>query len=145
MSKKPYRLIHKRDLNDYELEYNRLSYANLLYKDEPLLLCNNIANDFDKLELVGGIDYIENENGDIIQYLDIYQYYLINEDTARRLIEDTNEIIYYHNELDIYILGISHFGTSWDYVLTDIKLEKAYQDNNEWYSAYINVADDYGI
>lgn len=145
MNKKTYRLIHKNDLNNYELENKRLSYANLLYKDEPLLLCNNIANDFDNLELVGGIDYIENEDGDIIEYIDIYQYYLIREDTARRLIEDTNEIIYYHNELDIYILGVSHFGTGWDYVLTDIKLKKAYEDNNDWYCAYIDTVDDYGI
>lgn len=26
--------------------------------------------------------------------------------------------------MDIYLWGITHFGTSWDYVLTDIELEK---------------------
>lgn len=30
-------------------------------------------------------------------------------------------ILYYIDELDMYILGVTHFGTSWDYVLTDIE------------------------
>ena len=28
-------------------------------------------------------------------------------------------------ELDIYILGVSHWGTGWDYVPTEIKIKKA--------------------
>ena len=33
------------------------------------------------------------------------------------------EVSKYGNEkLDIYIWAVTHFGTSWDYVLTDIKL-----------------------
>ena len=34
----------------------------------------------------------------------------------------TDEIIYYHEDLDMYVWGVTHFGTAWDYVLTDIKL-----------------------
>ena len=32
-----------------------------------------------------------------------------------------HEIVYYSEELDLYIWGVTHYGTSWDYVLTDIK------------------------
>ena len=36
--------------------------------------------------------------------------------------ELTDEIVYYNSALDLYLWGITHFGTSWDYVLTDVEL-----------------------
>lgn len=35
-----------------------------------------------------------------------------------------DEYVIYNEKLDIYVWAITHFGTSWDYVLTDIKLVK---------------------
>lgn len=61
----------------------------------------------------------ENEDG---YYQEVYQYYIITYEGARILKDLTDEIVYYHEELDMYLWGITHFGTSWDYVLTDIKL-----------------------
>lgn len=119
-----YRYIHEKDLNAYEKDNKRLSYANLFYNDESLILCNNIDSDYEDLELVNGDDYEE----------DIYQYFIIDDSTAKRLMEDTNEIIYYHNRLDIYILGVTHYGTSWSYVLTEFKLIES-EDRNGWYKA----------
>ena len=37
----------------------------------------------------------------------------------------TDEIVYYNEELDMYVWGITHYGTSWDYVLTDIAIKRA--------------------
>ena len=54
---------------------------------------------------------------------EIYQYYIISESGARILQELTNEIIYYIPAFDIYLWGVTHFGTSWSYVLTDIKID----------------------
>ena len=108
-----YRFIDKKDLNSYELENKRLSYKNLFYNDDSLILCNNIAKDY--LELQSGF------NDDDDEYLEVYQYYIITDNLAKRLIE-INEIVYYHEKLDIYVLGVTHFGTSWDYVLTNLKL-----------------------
>lgn len=107
-----YRFIDKKDLNSYELENKRLSYKNLFYNDDSLILCNNIAKDY--LELQSGFN-------DDDEYLEVYQYYIITDNLAKRLIE-INEIVYYHEKLDIYVLGVTHFGTSWDYVLTNLKL-----------------------
>ena len=118
-----YRWIKENELNSYEKENKRLSYHNLFYNDDSLILCNNIANDWEYLELQNGYD---DE--------DIYQYYIINDSLANRLMQYTDEIIYYHNKLDIYILGVTHFGTSWDYVLTEFKLEKV-EDTEDWYRA----------
>lgn len=114
-----YRYINEKDLNAYEKDNKRLSYANLFYDDDALILCNNIAYDYEDLELVNGDNYDEEYD----EYLeDIYQYYIIDYNTAQRLIDETNEIIYYHNRLDIYILGVTHFGTNWGYILTEFEL-----------------------
>ena len=69
-------------------------------------------------ELANG--YEETEEG---HYQEVYQYYIITGAGAQFLQDFTDEIVYYHSELDMYIWGITHFGTSWDYVLTDIKLD----------------------
>lgn len=67
-------------------------------------------------ELANGCE--EDEDG----WYEVYQYYIISDSGFRFLEEYTDEIVYYHEELDMYVWGITHFGTSWDYVLTDIKL-----------------------
>lgn len=36
----------------------------------------------------------------------------------------TDELVFYNENLDVYIWGVTHWGTSWDYVLTDIKLDE---------------------
>lgn len=54
---------------------------------------------------------------------EIFQYYIIDNNLAQILQDLTNEIVYYIDYLDIYVWGITHYGTSWDYVLTDIKID----------------------
>ena len=127
-----YRYIDKKDLNSYELENKILSYKNLFYNDDSLILCNNIADDYEYLDLQSGFN-----NDD--EYLEVYQYYLINDDLAKRLIE-INEVVYYHEKLDIYVLGVTHFGTGWGYVLTDLKLIET--DDNYYRVEYNNNNDD---
>ena len=123
-----YRYVNEKDLNEYERENKRLSYKNLFYNDDALILCNNIANDYADLELMNGTEYDEEND----TYNEIYQYYIIDDNTAERLKDYTDEIIYYHNELDIYVLGVTHCGTSWGYVLTDFEL---IEDENGYYKA----------
>ena len=52
----------------------------------------------------------------------IYQDYIISEYGYKFLSEHTDEMVFYNEKLDVYIWGITHFGTSWDYVLTDVIL-----------------------
>lgn len=54
---------------------------------------------------------------------EIFQWYIISDNGASILKDYTNEIVYYNSELDMYLWGVTHWGTSWDYVLTDIKIE----------------------
>lgn len=44
---------------------------------------------------------------------------------ALNIEEYTNEIVYYNETLDLYVWGVTHWGTSWDYVLTDIPCERS--------------------
>lgn len=70
-------------------------------------------------ELQEQIEELENEEPG-----EIFQYYIIS-DSGKDILEyHTNEIVYYIPVLDIYVWGVTHFGTSWDYVLTDIKIEE---------------------
>lgn len=51
--------------------------------------------------------------------------------SGAQIIQDyTNEILYYHDELDIYLWGVTHWGTGWDYVLTDIPCNCGYDSKD---------------
>lgn len=50
---------------------------------------------------------------------EIFQYYIVDNSGAE-LLEELNEIVFYCSDLDMYLWGVTHFGTAWDYVLTDV-------------------------
>ena len=78
-----------------------------------------IENQIDQLqEQINSLEYEQENNPEI------YQYYIISDNGAEILQTWTNEIVYYIDYLDIYVWGVTHLGTSWDYVLTNIKIEK---------------------
>ena len=58
---------------------------------------------------------------------EIYQYYIVSSQGAE-ILKEINEIVFYNYELDMYIWGVTHYGTSWSYVLTDIKCNVPYED-----------------
>ena len=58
-------------------------------------------------------------------YKEVYQYYIISDNGADILKRYTHEIVIYNAELDMYVWCVTHWGTSWDYALTDIPCEKS--------------------
>jgi hypothetical protein len=54
---------------------------------------------------------------------EVYQYFIIDDNGAEILKDLTNEIVYYLPCLNVYVWGVTHWGTAWDYVLTDIEIE----------------------
>ena len=54
---------------------------------------------------------------------EVFQWFIIDDWGARLLQQETNEIVYYNEALDMYLWGVTHFGTSWNYVLTNIKID----------------------
>jgi len=73
-------------------------------------------------ELEEQIEELEDEQD---YYPDIYQYYIVS-DNGAEILKEINEIVFYNEELDMYVWGVTHFGTSWSYVLTDIKCNVPY-------------------
>ena len=71
-------------------------------------------------ELQERIDELEQEQDNNPE---IFQYFIISDYGAQILQELTDEIVYYLPVIDCYVWGVTHWGTSWDYVLTDIPIE----------------------
>lgn len=55
---------------------------------------------------------------------EIFQFYIVD-DPGAEILKEFNEIVFYNSEIDMYLWGVTHYGTSWDYVLTDIKIDPA--------------------
>lgn len=51
---------------------------------------------------------------------EIFQWYIVSESGAV-ILQECNEIVYYNSEMDLYFWGVTHYGTNWSYVLTNIK------------------------
>ena len=97
-----------------ELRETRTTYADMVeFCTDNLILNNDIVNELTKqgyyFELYCGSDYDDQKDA----FEDIYQYYIIDEQGAERFAEYTNEIIYYCEDLGLFILGVTHCGTSW--------------------------------
>ena len=69
-------------------------------------------------EINDQIEELEREQDD----KEVFQWYIVD-DGGARLLQDINQIVYYNETLDMYLWGVTHYGTSWDYVLTDIKID----------------------
>lgn len=106
-------------VSEYGLENGYLDYLTLSKIVGDMVLNNSIYEygGYENWELETGEE--EDEDG---HYLEVYQYYIITDSGADFLKRYTNELVYYHENLDMYLWGITHWGTSWDYVLTDIQL-----------------------
>ena len=59
---------------------------------------------------------LEYHNGETPE---IFQCYIVS-DSGASILQECNEIVFYHYALDMYVWGVTHYGTSWSYVLTDI-------------------------
>lgn len=92
---------------------------------EELMLDNENDEHTDEIEeLQDRINELEEEQ----DYTDeIYQYYIVD-DRGAEILKEINEIVFYNEELDMYVWGVTHWGTSWSYVLTDIKCNVPYED-----------------
>lgn len=69
-------------------------------------------------EINDQIEELEREQDD----QEVFQWYIVD-DGGGRLLTEINEIVYYNETLNMYLWGVTHYGTSWDYVLTSIRIE----------------------
>lgn len=59
---------------------------------------------------------------------EVYQWYIVS-DNGADILKEAGEILYYNEDIDMYLWGVTHWGTGWDYVLTDIPLNCGYDND----------------
>lgn len=84
-------------------DYGIKTYADLAETCGGMVLANEIASR--PLELV---------SGDWAPWDEVFQWYIVQDPSF--IMEHTDEPVFRDEELDLYVWGITHFGTSWDYV-----------------------------
>lgn len=104
------------EVSHYGREHGYLDYYTLSKILGDVILNNNLMT-------IDGLEW-ELVSGEDSYGCDVYQTYIISESGYQFLNRYTDEIVYYNEGLDLYLWGITHFGTSWDYVLTDIKVKE---------------------
>lgn len=106
--------VYGKEVSKYGLENGYLDYLTLAKIVGPRILNNTVrAETMEDWEMV---------NGEFTEM--VFQDYIIADYGYEFLAEHTDEYVFYNEKLNIYVWAITHFGTSWDYVLTDIKLVK---------------------
>ena len=115
--------VSKDELNDEELRTGKVSYGRIVDRYiKNLLLCNNIINEDESVDLniCENPAYYNNE---------IYQYFLCDiDDYIKERLEEWGFIISYSNMLDLDVLMVDHWGTSWDYVMTDVEWSENFDE-----------------
>lgn len=108
-------LLKNEKMGEYEKEKGYASYLTLVnYFIGDCVLCNNIVTIDDSV-------YMNMENAE--EDSEIYQYFICNVGKYdREQALRAGLILSYSDMLDCDVLCVDHFGTSWDYVLTDVKL-----------------------
>lgn len=109
------------EVSEYGLKNKRVDYKTLRSAFNAVL-CNNIVDLMRtgnmNWEIVNGSEYDEESEC----YQDVFQFFIIDYAGYDILTYHTDEIVYYCDELDMYVWGVTHYGTAWDYVLTSIEI-----------------------
>lgn len=105
-------------ISDYGLKNGYVDYGTLA-KAFDAVLNNDIVKNTIDIGFWEQINGLEEED----YPPEIFQYYIISDDGAKILQEYTSEIVFYNDLLDMYVWGVCHCGTAWDYVLTDIPVK----------------------
>lgn len=139
-NKKYNEYYYGKKVSEYALQNGYVDYRTLAEVVGDCVLCN--AMEKRSLEPVSGemFRYYDIDNGykEVTREeaeelnmccveeepIDIYQWYIISDYGAEILMRETDEIVFYDEELEVYVWAVTHCGTSWDYVLTDIELKE---------------------
>lgn len=100
-------------VSEYGLENGYLDYQTL-----AKIVGDCILNNYVRAETMEDWEIISGDLG----ASEIYQDYIISEQGYNILSELTDELVFYNEKLNMYIWAISHFGTAWSHVLTDVNL-----------------------
>lgn len=115
-------------ISKYGLDNGYVDYGTLSRAFDAVLNNDIISNTYDigYWDLYSGSDYDEENDN----YIDIFQYFIVSKRGAE-ILSEAGEIVYYNEKLDLYVWGVTHYGTSWNYVLTNVKCNVNYDYKKE--------------
>ena len=115
-------LLKWNSMGDYEKQQGYASYKTIVeHFIGDIVLCNNLPKIDDSIW--------NNLKCDIGEDNEIFQFYLCNiNEFDEKYCLAAGLIISYSDLLECDVLMVDHYGTSWDYVLTDIKLFDDYEE-----------------
>lgn len=106
--------VYGKKVSGYGLEHGYLDYQTMAQIIGDCILNNTIREaTMTDWEMING--YFNRA---------VFQDYIISEYGYEFLAEHTDEFVFYNEQLDVYIWAVTHFGTAWSHVLTDVKLEE---------------------
>ena len=103
------------EVSAYGRENGYLDFRTLAKMLEDMILNNSIRS-----ETLGVIGEWEIVNGEFDEM--ITQDFIISKYGFDILKEYTDEVVFYNERLDVYVWGVSRWGTGWAYELTNVKL-----------------------
>lgn len=113
------------EISEYGQEHGYVDYRTLAKAFDAVMNNDIIQKTYEigYWETVSGCEYDEETE----EYKEIYQYFIVDGNGAE-ILQEAGEIVFYNETLDMYVWGVTHWGTSWDYVLTDIKCNVPYEE-----------------
>ena len=120
--------------NTEEIEELQEEIDNIMYDISEMIDADESFEDSEKhLAMVSQMEELQDKINELEEEQEnsyneeCYQYYIVS-DNGAEILKEINEIVFYNEELDMYVWGVTHFGTAWSYVLTDIKCNVPYED-----------------
>ena len=114
-------LLKLDSMGEYEKEKGYASYRTIIDRFiDSIVLCNKII-EIDTSVYDNMVNYEKDD--------EIFQWYLCNlNDYEEEWLEEAGIILSYSDLLECDLLCVDHYGTSWDYVLTNVKLFDTYDE-----------------
>lgn len=110
------------DYAAFARSFNHINITNKIREIDPFLL-DNVESGQPYEDSDGNLYAEWPEDREDVFTRDIYQFFLIDAEGQRRC-EEAGEIVCWSEELDAPVWCVTHFGTPWTGVLTDIPLEQ---------------------
>lgn len=100
-------------VSDYGVKNNRIDYL-------------AFASTFDAVLCLYADKLLDKFNWEVVQgelEQEVFQWFVIDTAGVDRITTHTpSEILIYIPDLDMHLWGVTHWGTGWDYVLTEINI-----------------------
>lgn len=105
------------EVSAYGKEKGYLDFRTLAKMLEDMILNNSIRSE--TLGVIGEWEIVAGEFNEMIM-----QDFIISKYGFNILKEYTDEVVFYNERLDIYVWGVSRWGTGWAYELTNVRLKE---------------------